>query len=122
MARGTVSEETERELSKAGLDVTRLGGTSVVGTSAKIARWELEHGFSVEAAGVATRHSYKDALTGAALMGRLKGPILLVTSGGNRNAINAAIKGKAAQVKAGYVFGGELAVSRENWDYVTNLK
>ena len=111
-----VPSSVENALKDAGLTITRLGGKNAIDTSRLIAEWELSNGFTIRYAGIATRSGFKDALTGAALMGRLKGPVLLATDK-NRSAIEALLKDKCQTLKRGYVFGGEGAVSKETWNY-----
>ena len=105
-----VNASSERMLKQAGLAVVRLAGDTAVETSEKIALWELKNGFSLANVAVATRTSFKDALSGAALMGGCKGPIILV-NGSNWSAVNNILKGKAAQVSQGYFLGGTAVVS-----------
>ena len=120
-----VSAKTEQRIKDAGYaNVIRLAGSTAVKTSEAIARWAVSEGnlgryengarryMSLAQVGVATRGDYKDALCGAALMGRLGGPILLV-NGNNYSAVNNVLKGKSAEVEHGYIFGGPLAISED---------
>ena len=118
---GVVSETTEAQLIEAGLAVERLAGKNAVETSARIAAWELEHGFSLANAGVATRGSFKDALTASALMGSVKSPLLLV-NGSDRSALDAILSGHGTEIEGGYIFGGVMAVSESNELYLSKIQ
>lgn len=107
-----VNKNSEDMLVSAGLTVKRLAGSTALGTSEAIAKWELQNGFSLAHVACATRTSYKDALAGSALMGNLDGPILLV-NGSNWSCVRNVLKGNVPQTMYGYFLGGEAVISAD---------
>lgn len=112
--RAVVSGDVEGQLD--GMDVVRLKGNDAIATSGEIARWEVARGMVVDGMAVATAGGYWDALTGAALCGKL-GSVLVLVSGSDTRAFDAVYDRNL--VSHGYVFGGRAAVSDDTWRYVT---
>ena len=103
----------EKQLTNAGFKgkVVRLAGTNACETSAKVAEFCLGEGMSAKNVGVATAEGYWDALSGAALCGKKKAPLLLAnnaTMGGSRDLASAInfLKKRSGDVSRGYLFGG----------------
>ncbi len=89
----------------------RLAGNTAYGTSKKVAEFCLKEGMSVAHMGVATGRSYYDALSGAALCGKMNSVIILADDGHLDNISGVVGKNKAQLQENCYVFGGPNAVS-----------
>jgi putative cell wall-binding protein len=86
----------------------RLGGSNRYETSAKIASWEVGHNFKWDGTVVATGKNFPDALTGAALAGKNKTPLLL-----GDDLMQASLKElreHEADITYGFILGGTGAV------------
>ena len=106
----------EKQLSNAGFkgSVVRLAGKTACETSSKIAEFCLVQGMKASGIGVASRDGYWDALTGAALCGSFKAPLVLVADD-NRSAITDFIAKNASDIEVGIVFGGYGSVSNSTY-------
>lgn len=91
-------------------NVERVYGATAYETSVAVARWQLRHGMTLNAPGVATGKTYYDALVGAALCGH-NNSVLVITSSSNRVALTDFIASNRKNIPGGYVFGGPVAVS-----------
>ena len=97
-----------------------MAGENAWRTSQLVADWGVARGLSADGMGVADGNGYWDALTGAALCGRLGSVLVLVPHDGPAAAggslsddpwcIDAFVAPRAAGISRGYVFGGEAAV------------
>jgi putative cell wall-binding protein len=87
----------------------RVGGANRYETSRKVAEFSVANGMSWSTVAVATGHDYPDALTGAALVGKNMGVLLLADSASYPSV--AAIRENAGKVSKIYILGGEGAVS-----------
>lgn len=113
-----VSKSTENQL--AGIKVTRLAGKTALDTSAAVASWGLDHGLTTSDLFVATSAGYWDALTGAALAGKLGSALVLVNPIGGTQAYDAMIVAAGGSLPVGTILGGAAAVSQQNYAYCAN--
>lgn len=95
-----------------GVEVVRRSGQSALETSAEVATWARGEALDGNALAVASSSSYHDALTGAPLAGMLRAPLVLVDPTGGLQAYDAV---GGAGFTRGYVFGGPMSVSDENY-------
>ena len=106
-----ISNEVRTTLNMSGIKVIdRLEGATAIETSEAVAKFGLTCGMTADSMGIATMNGYWDALSGAALCGRLDSVMVLV---GNENShsIGGFVKSNASQIAGLYVFGGKAAVS-----------
>ena len=116
---GAVGKDVVRQLNKQGIKVkVRLAGNTGVETSAVIAKWGLKNGMTANKMGVASSQTYPDALAGAALCGINKSVLVLADDKALDNG--SFPKAYKAQIKKGYVFGGESAVGKKTWTALNN--
>lgn len=102
-----------------GIRVERIYGDTAIVTSSELASFGIAAGMSFDVVAVASTNSYHDALTGAALAGRIGAPLILVGQyGGTRSFLDLTLSGMAPS--GGLVFGGPLSVSEENYSYLSN--
>ena len=120
-----VKAEVEDQLAEVGVGaVERLGGENAWQTSELIAEWGLNNGLTASVVGVADGNGYWDALTGAPLIGRMSGSLVLVPHDDDvftydPYCIDHFVTDNAASIKNGYVFGGPAAVSDTALDACT---
>ena len=108
-----VSTSVEAKLSASGIAVgQRLGGATAIETSEAVAEFGISLGMSANGLGVATTNGYWDALSGAALCGRL-GSVLVLADGPECHSIAGFANEHGADIEGAYVFGGPAAVSEE---------
>ncbi|WP_164470985.1 cell wall-binding repeat-containing protein [Gordonibacter sp. Marseille-P4307] len=119
-----VSDSTEAKLVSTGIpkaDISRLSGDNAWQTSAAIANTQIKADPSrAKCVALADGNGYWDALTGAALVGKNRGVMLLVPHDGPNCAggtfsydpfvIDDVVKKNADKIKRAFVFGGEAAV------------
>lgn len=111
-----VDSGVESKLKSAGItNVQRIYGQTEYETSNSIAKWCVQHGMTANNMAVATGTQYFDALAGAALCGK-NNSVLVIVSDWNRVAITDFVSANKSAISNGFVFGGELAVSRNSWD------
>lgn len=114
-----VSSSVESQIRSKGVsNVERQYGQTEYETSVAIAKWELSHGMGLSAPGIATGVTFYDALTGAGLCG-MNNSVLLIASSYNRVALTDFVSQYRGQMTAGYVFGGEIAVSASVYETLT---
>ena len=105
-----VSSSVESAVKGYGRTVVRLGGANAYGTAASIAQYCIdEAGMTAANVACATGGDFYDALTGAALCGKNKSPLVLVDEG--QDAGFDFVEKNASSVAKAYIFGGEAAVS-----------
>ena len=113
-----VSSSVAQRLSSYGFTVKdRLAGATAVETSEAVAKYGLSLGMKVNKLGVATTNGYWDALSGAALCGKNKAVMVLV-SNSKSSSITSFIKSRASSIKNAFVFGGTAAVSEVTYNAV----
>ena len=95
--------------------VERRSGATAYETSASLAAWSLGQGMTVDGMAVATGETYYDALTGAALCGKL-GSVLVLASEGNTSVIDDIVADHAKIIRHGYIFGGPFSVAQSVQD------
>ncbi len=109
-----VASSVDKQVVKA----KRLAGNTAYGTSKKIAEFCISEGMSVAHMGVATGKSYYDALTGAALCGKMDS-VLVLADGSNSNNVDKVVKPNSGKLeKSCYVFGGASAVECTLWNKI----
>ena len=114
-----VSPEVEGQLAGSGATVVRLAGENAVKTSAEIARWEVEQGMGTSHMCVATGDGYWDALSAAPLAGA-SDSVLVICNPGQMQAVDAVYSGSSdGRVIGGHVIGGPVAVTDDEWNYLT---
>lgn len=113
----SVALSVEDQIRSIGATPQRLSGPNAIDTSAATARWELARGMRAEGMGVASGQGYWDALTGAALTGKL-GSVLVLTNPQNYRAIDAVRADHETEISHGYVFGGTSSVPQATYDYL----
>ncbi len=126
-----ISANTQESLSSEGgvsaSSIQRLAGGDAWKTSAVIAERQIEVvPGSIDTVGIADGNGYWDALTGAALIGKAGGVMLLVPHNGpnadgsafsyDPHAIDAVLGRHAGEVSHGFVFGGTAAVPQSTMD------
>ena len=117
--KSAVSENVEKQLSKMGIKIKiRLGGKNAASTSRLIARWGIKNGMNANNMGIATGQSYADALSGAALCGKLNSVLLLASDQSTSNT--SFPKSYKKNIRKGYVFGGESAVGVKTWNLLVD--
>ena len=90
--------------------VVRVAGATRYATSVAVARWARSNGLGMQGVVYATGANYADALSGAALAGRSRAVMLLVSSGsGEAVSYSAGFRGRVSRA---YVAGGVGAVGR----------
>ena len=105
-----ISESVGAKISASGIKVAaRFGGATAVETSELVAEYGVSLGMTADSLGVATTNGYWDALSGAALCGRLSSVMILV-DGAKANSITGFAKPNAADIDGAYVFGGPAAI------------
>lgn len=110
-----VNGDVEGKLKSAGVaNLKRVWGQTEYETSAAIAEWEIEQGMGSSHMAVATGLTYYDALAGGALCGK-NNSVLVITSDSNRHCLTSFVPTQKGRVEQGYVFGGEIAVSKKSW-------
>lgn len=115
--KAAVSGSVEGQLKGAGVSsVVRLSGKTALDTSAEIAKWEIKQGMGVSHLTLATSNGYWDALTGAAVCGKLNSVLVLVSSGGDTRAFKAVYDKN--KVTHGHILGGNAAVPASVERYV----
>lgn len=115
--KAAVSGSVESQLKGAGVSsVVRLSGKTALDTSAEIAKWEIKQGMGVSHLTLATSNGYWDALTGAAVCGKLNSVLVLVSSGGDTRAFKAVYDKN--KVTHGHILGGNAAVPASVERYV----
>ncbi|NPD31593.1 hypothetical protein HLV37_06985 [Eggerthellaceae bacterium zg-1084] len=111
-----ISQRAEAQVNAAGFATEkRFAGTVAVDTAAQFAEWALANGLRAEGVGLATSHGYWDALTGAALCGKTKAPIVLVDDAvpTSMERAKAFVKSHVKGSAKAHVFGGDAAISNE---------
>ena len=115
---GAISSDVEGQLKAAGITVSgRLWGQNAIGTSEKVAEFELANGMKADGLALATNDGYWDALSGAALCGR-RNSVLLLVSDSDRTCIDTIVVNNRSSIKNAFVFGGTLAVSSDTESYL----
>lgn len=110
-----VPDSTKDRLVAAGFTFdSRLGGETAIETSEAVANYGLSKGMSADNLGVATTSGYWDALAGAALCGKRKGVMVLV-SDPSSHSLNGYVRNHYGSCNNGLVFGGTAAVSEETY-------
>ena len=111
-----VDSGVESKLKSAGItNVQRIYGQTEYETSNSIAKRCVQHGMTANNMAVATGTQYFDALAGAALCGK-NNSVLVIVSDWNRVTITDFVSANKSAISNGFVFGGEVAVSRHSWD------
>ena len=110
-----VNKDVEGKLRSAGISSPeRIWGQTEYETSEAIAKWEIAQGMGSSHMAVATGLTYFDALAGGALCGK-NNSVLVITSDHNRHCLTSFVPTQKGKVEKGYVFGGEIAVSKKSW-------
>lgn len=110
-----VNKDVEGKLRSAGISSPeRIWGQTEYETSEAIAKWEIAQGMGSSHMAVATGLTYFDALAGGALCGK-NNSVLVITSDYNRHCLTSFVPTQKDKVEKGYVFGGEIAVSKKSW-------
>jgi len=104
-----VSDEVMTQLGD--YEYERLEGEDRYHTSAMVADWICQNGFSWATPALATGENFPDALAGSALMGTKACPILLVSD--SSSVAKDVIKAHREEVESLIVLGGEATVSEE---------
>ena len=95
----------------------RLAGSDRYRTSAEVATWECGHGFAWNGVVVATGKNFPDALTGAALAGSKKVPLVLGDE--IRHTSFSTLRSHKDEITSGYILGGAAAMPVDDpLDYV----
>jgi hypothetical protein len=89
-------------------DIRRLGGGTRYETAQLIACFETEHGMKWTEPVVATGQNFPDALTGAALAGKIGSPLLLVHAASD--ATVNTLRNHRSSISNFYVLGGEAVI------------
>ena len=89
---------------------SRLDGSDRYATSVAIVKWELDHGMSLEGAGMATGGNYPDALASGFLLGKSASVLCLVSPSASDNAAMATVFADGPSPSNLRVFGGVGAV------------
>lgn len=111
-----VNDSVAQKIEKSGIQVAgRLWGNTAVETSERVAEYGFTQGMFCAKMGVATTNGYWDALAGAPLCG-LNNSVLLLAYDAKSHSVNDFAKAHKADIGAGYVFGGEMAVSKATYD------
>ena len=112
-----IGEEVATKLKSAGFEIKgRLWGQTAIETSEQVAGFGVEScNMTTEHMGAATNNGYWDALSGAALCGRLNGVLVLVEDE-HSDSINTFVKSHSDGIGDAYVFGGEAAVSKATYN------
>lgn len=95
-----------------GIDVERVWGHDCFDTSAEIAKWELQHGMTLDHLSVASSNGYWDALSAAALNGKLNSVLVLVSKTGDYRALDAVYDYGSQSVQHGHIYGGPLSIPK----------
>ena len=107
-----VSEAVEKQLDAAGVRVfDRLWGETAIDTSMEVAEYALTFNMRVDLMGIATQNGYWDALSGAALCGKLNSVLVLVDDVDNSPSVDGFVKKHADRINKAWVFGGKFAVN-----------
>lgn len=107
-----VSDKVETQLIAAGIadtEIQRFGGTDRYATSEIFAEWALTYGLMPGNMTVATGETFPDALSGAAMCGSFKAPILLVKDASSPTL--KIVSDFKTVIDNPFILGGESAVS-----------
>lgn len=110
-----VAEDVKDQLGD-GYEYERLEGQDRYETSAAVAEWVCDNGFTWSTPGLATGENFPDALAGSALMGQSACPLLLVSDGSD--VAQKTIAAHRDEVTRLVVLGGEASVSAELVDSI----
>lgn len=108
---GIISEGVEEQLAGAGLNVERKYGWDAYETSNAVAEWCVSEGMDDRSFAIATGRNYYDALSGAALCGKMEMPLLLVDEGSYYTFDNF-VESLGGGVDRVCVFGGPSVVTQ----------
>ncbi len=118
IAGGTTSIPNEKV---SGLTNTvRLAGTDRYATNIAFASWELEHGMSLNGAGIATGTSFPDSL-GSNYLLSLTHSVLLLSSPDDNSALYTLIRNNADTIHAISILGGENSVPESVRDTIQDI-
>lgn len=107
-----ISSNVEAQLKSIGITPRRLAGSDAIATSQKIAAQCVKDGMQPNGMCVATSEGYWDGLTGAALAGGNKAPLILAKPGSPSTATSGFVNSNKDKISQGYVLGGPAAVPK----------
>ena len=113
----SVSPDVEKQLSS--MSVKRIAGENAPQTSMLFAEYCLHCGMKAEGVAVASTSGYWDALSGAALCGKLGSPLLLVWPDAEERALEGFVNSHRDTLEYGYIFGGEGSISAKTEQALT---
>ncbi len=91
---------------------TRMDGTDRYDTNLKFASWQIDHGMSLNGAGIATGTSFPDSLGSSYLLSLTKS-VLLLSSPTDNSALYDLLGTNASGIHTVSVLGGENSVSAD---------
>ncbi|MBP3816278.1 MAG: cell wall-binding repeat-containing protein, partial [Firmicutes bacterium] len=93
-----------------------LWGPTALNTSLEIAKWGINNGMNVNNMGFATDSGFADALTGAALCGKLNSVLLLA---GDNDTENTSFPSEYKDViEHGFIFGGPNVIKDHTYEQI----
>lgn len=112
-----IKTKVEEQLTEKNIEIMeRLWGPTALNTSLEIAKWGINNGMNVNNMGFATDYGFADALTGAALCGKLNSVLLLA---GDNDTENTSFPSEYKDViEHGFIFGGPNVIKDHTYEQI----